>query len=103
MQLTFAREVLSKCIGDVDGMAETILPKKGNRRKRMNTFLQFILQEDYNVIEFEKILKNYGFGDLLRMEEIIQREHTPAQDMGRFEVQYNMFKQKWGEDQRDTG
>lgn len=83
MQLTFAREVLSKCIGDVDGMGKKILPRKGNRRERMSTFLKFILQEDYNVIEFEKILKNNGLGDLLIMGETIQREHAPAQDIGR--------------------
>lgn len=83
MQFTFAREVLSRCIGDVDGMGKKILPKNGNRRERMSTFLQFILQEDYNVIEFENILKNNGLEDLLKMGETIQREHTPAQDIGR--------------------
>lgn len=83
MQFTFAREVLSRCIGDVDEMGKKILPKNGNRRERMSTFLQFILQEDYNVIEFENILKNNGLGDLLKMGETIQREHTPAQDIGR--------------------
>lgn len=83
MQFTFAREVLSRCIGDVDEMGKKILPKNGNRRERMSTFLQFILQEDNNVIEFENILKNNGLGDLLKMGETIQREHTPAQDIGR--------------------
>lgn len=63
MQFTFAREVLSRCIGDVDEMGKKILPKNGNRRERMSTFLQFILQEDNNVIEFENILKNNGLGD----------------------------------------
>lgn len=57
MQITFARETLSNCIGDIDGITQKILPCNGNRRQRMSNFLQFILKEDHNVIEFEKNVK----------------------------------------------
>lgn len=64
MQLSVAREILDECNGKVSDAQEKILPKNGNRRKRMNEFLQFILQEDYNVIVFEEMLKNSGFHEL---------------------------------------
>ena len=64
MQLSIAKEILSDCIGDVRDVKTKILPKNGIRRKRMNTFLQFILQEDYNVIVFEEMLKSSGLEEL---------------------------------------
>lgn len=64
MQFSIANEILHECNGDVSNAQEKILPKNGNRRKRMNEFLQFILQEDYNVIVFEEMLKNSGFDEL---------------------------------------
>lgn len=78
MNMRFANETLSKCIGDVDLIREKILPRNGNRRKRMNDFLQFILQEDNNVIEFERMLRNNGLDDLLKKDE---RKET--QDIGK--------------------
>ncbi|XP_078341394.1 uncharacterized protein LOC144627668 isoform X2 [Crassostrea virginica] len=64
MQLSRATEILSECIGDVRDVKTKILPKNGIRRKRMNTFLQFILEEDYNVIVFEEMLKSSGLEEL---------------------------------------
>lgn len=69
MQMRFANETLSKCIGDVELIREKILPKNGNRRQRMNDFLQFILQHDHNVIEFEGMLRNNGLEELLIFDE----------------------------------
>lgn len=69
MNMRLASETLSKCIGDVDLIREKILPRNGNHRQRMNTFLQFILQDDNNVIEFERMLRNYGYEELLKKDE----------------------------------
>ncbi|XP_062571659.1 uncharacterized protein LOC134233692 [Saccostrea cucullata] len=84
MQITLARETLSKCIGDVDSIQEKILPKNGKRRQRMANFLQFILQEDHNVIQFEKMLKNNGLEDLLRINDNIHGEHIATEDIEMF-------------------
>ncbi|XP_061164251.1 uncharacterized protein LOC133173280 [Saccostrea echinata] len=81
MQIPLARETLSKCIGDVDTVQEKILPKNGKRRQRMNHFLQFILKEDHNVIQFEKMLRNNGLEDLLKINENIHGEHIAAEDI----------------------
>lgn len=83
MQIKLARDTLSKCIGDVDGIMEKILPKNGNRRQRMSHFLQFILQDDYNVIEFEKVLKYNGLDKLLIIEENFG-DDMATKDIGRF-------------------
>lgn len=83
MQITLAKETLSKCIGDVATIREKILPKNGKRRQRMNHFLQFILQEDHNVIEFEKMLRNNGLEELLKVDETVQGEHIATQDIGK--------------------
>lgn len=83
MQITLARETLSKCIGDVSAIQEKILPKNGRRRQRMNHFLQFILQEDHNVIEFEKMLRNNGLEELLKIDESVQGEHIATGDIGK--------------------
>jgi hypothetical protein len=83
MQITLARETLSNCIGDVDTIQQKILPKNGKRRERMNHFLQFILQEDHNVIEFEKMLRNNGLEELLKVDETVGGEHIAAQDIGK--------------------
>lgn len=69
MQMRFANETLSKCIGDVELVREKIQPRNGNRRQRMNYFLQFILQHDQNVIEFEGMLRNNGLKELLILDE----------------------------------
>lgn len=60
MQLTLARETLSKCIGNVNEIKKKILPGNGNRKQRMSEFLQFILQHQANLIELERTLKNNG-------------------------------------------
>lgn len=85
MQLKFAKETLSSCIGNVSKIQEDILPENGIRRDRMNKFLQFILQEDWNVIMFEKMLQNYGIEKLLRMQE-------RAQDIGIYITFYNSLE-----------
>lgn len=82
MQISYAKETLSKCIGDVEGIREKLLPKNGNRRQRMCKFLQFILQHDINVIEFEKMIRNNGLEDLLQIDETFQREHMDSHDIG---------------------
>lgn len=83
MQLSVAKETLTKCIGDVDEIREKIEPNYGNRRQRMNDFLQFVLENDHNVIEFEKMLRNNGLEDLLREDENMQENQTDRQDIGK--------------------
>lgn len=83
MQMTFARETLSNCIGDIDGITQKILPCNGNRRQRMSYFLQFILKEDHNVIEFEKMLKHNGLEKLLELSENDQEQIVSTQNIGR--------------------
>lgn len=83
MQMTFAKETLSNCIGDIDGIKQNILPRNGNRRQRMSNFLQFILKEDRNVIEFEKMLKHNGLEKLLEMSENDQEQLVSTQNIGR--------------------
>lgn len=82
MQMTLARETLTKCIGDVDEIKEKLLPKNGNRKQRMSDFLQFILQYDDNVIEFQRMLKRNGLQDLLR--EVDREIDAFHQDIGKF-------------------
>lgn len=79
LQISLAKETLTKCIGNVDAVHEMILPKNGKRRERMTRFLKFILQEDYNVIEFEKIVNSNGLEELLQNRETIFKE---PQDIG---------------------
>lgn len=83
MQMTFAKETLSNCIGDIDGIKQNILLRNGNRRQRMSNFLQFILKEDHNVIEFEKMLKHNGLEKLLEMSENDQEQLVSTQNIGR--------------------
>lgn len=83
MQMTFAKETLSNCIGDIDGIKQNILPRNGNRRQRISNFLQFILKEDHNVIEFEKMLKHNGLEKLLEMSENDQEQLVSTQNIGR--------------------
>ena len=85
MQLSIATEILSECIGDVRDVKAKILPKNGIRRKRMDTFLQFILQEDYNVIVFEEMLKSSGLEELFDLSKCKNVKDTkPAKDVGMF-------------------
>lgn len=95
MQIKLARDTLSKCIGDVDGMMEKILPKNGNRRQRMSHFLQFILQDDHNVIEFEKVLRQNGLDELLIIEGNVNGDDMATNDIGRLQVNYiNMYNSR---------
>lgn len=82
MQLTLVMETLSSCIGHVEDIKEQCLPRNGNRRQRMNRFLQFILRDDHNVIQFEKVLRNNGLEELLK-NEYVPGEHISAKDIGR--------------------
>lgn len=83
MQTTYAKETISNCIGNTNEITENILPRNGNRRQRMSNFLQFILKEDHNVIEFEKMLKQNGLEKLLEMKEKDQEQILSTQDIGR--------------------
>lgn len=83
MQTTFAIETLSNCIGDTVGITENILPRNGNLKQRMSNFLQFILKEDHNVVEFEKMLKHNGLEKLLEMSENDQEQLVCTQNIGR--------------------
>lgn len=84
MQMTFARETLSNYIGDIDGITPKILPKNGNCRQRMSNFLQFILKDDHNVIEFEKkMLKHNALEKLLEMSENDQEQLVSTQNIGK--------------------
>ncbi|XP_052678854.1 uncharacterized protein LOC128159711 isoform X2 [Crassostrea angulata] len=80
MQMTLVKETLSKCTGSVDDINEKCLPRNGNRRQRMNRFLQFILQNDHNVIEFEKVLSNNGLRELLKNKDA-SGEHVSKKDI----------------------
>lgn len=91
MQIKLARDTLSKCIVDVDGMMKTILPKNGNRRQRMSHFLRFILQDDHNVIEFEKVLRQNGLDELLLIEGNVNGDDMATKDIGRLQVNYNIM------------
>lgn len=82
MQMTLVKETLSKCTGSVDDINEKCLPRNGNRRQRMNRFLQFILQNDHNVIEFEKVLSNNGLRELLKNKDA-SGEHVSKKDIGK--------------------
>lgn len=82
MQIKLARETLSKCIGDVDEIMGKVLPKNGNRKQRMGQFLQFLLQNDHNVIEFEKVLKHNGLENLLIIEEKVKGDDMATKDIG---------------------
>lgn len=83
MQTTFALETLSNCIGDTVGIIENILPRNGNRKQRMSNFLQFILKEDHNVLEFEKMLKHNALEKLLEKSENDQEQLVCTQNIGR--------------------
>lgn len=83
MQTTFAKETLSNCIGDTDGIRENLFPRNGNRKQRMSNFLQFILKKDHNVVEFEKMLKHNGLEKLLEMNENDQEQLVCTQNIGR--------------------
>lgn len=83
MQMTLARETLSKCIGDVDSIRDKCLPRNGQRRQRMSQFLQFVLQDDHNVIEFEKVLKENGLDTLLQIDENIEGDHIATPNIGK--------------------
>lgn len=82
MQITLARETLSSCIGDVDAIKKRILPENGSRKQRMGHFLQFILQDDHNVIEFEKMLRRNSLHDLLKIVETMEEEQLPTKNIG---------------------
>lgn len=82
--MKFARETLSNYIGDIDGITPKILPKNGNSRQRMSNFLQFILKDDHNVIEFENImLKHNALEKLLEMSENDQEQLVSTQNIGK--------------------
>lgn len=82
MQISLAKETLSKCIGDVNEMRKKIYEGGKSRRERMNNFLRLIIHDDYNVIKFAKVLRENGLDELLACEESIQRKHISAQDIG---------------------
>ena len=84
MQYTIARDTLSKCIGDVSAAMDAILQVDDKRRERMNKFMQFVLQEDYNVIAFEKVLVNFGLQELLdfKTSEVEKKDSEVTQGIG---------------------
>lgn len=75
MQMVLVKETLSRCVGDVDDIRRICSPGNGYRRQRMCSFLQFILQDDNNVLEFEKILRDNGLESLLTKNETAEGEH----------------------------
>lgn len=82
MQISLAKETISKCVGDVNEMRKKIYEGGKSRRERMNNFLRLIIHDDYNVIEFAKVLKENGLEELLACEESIQRKNISPQDIG---------------------
>lgn len=83
MQVTLAKETLSKCNGNVEEISQKLLPANGNRKHRMDNFLQFILKDDINVIELERTLKSNGLENCLLIDETSQAEYTVSQRTGR--------------------
>lgn len=79
MQMTLAMETLSECIGDVDEIKKNIMQVQGTRRQRMVSFLRFILQNDHNVIVFEKMLERNGLEEILKQ---VEGEYTASRDIG---------------------
>lgn len=83
MQITLANEILSMCIGNIDAVRNKISQMDKSRYQRMNDFLRFIVQDDHNVIEFAKVLKNNGLEDLLRSNHDVRVEDILVQDVGK--------------------
>lgn len=83
MQITLANEILSMCIGNIDAVRNKISQMDKSRYQRMNDFLRFIVQDDHNVIEFAKVLKNNGLEDLLRSNHDVRLEDILVQDVGK--------------------
>lgn len=83
MQLPLAKETLSKCNGNVEEISQRLSPTNGNRKHRMDNFLQFILKDDINVIELERTLKSNGLKNCFLMDENPQTEYTTYQQTGR--------------------
>ena len=88
MQITLARETLSTCIGDVASIQENIMPKHGNHKQRMHKFLQFILQEDHNVMQFEKMLQQNGLEELLNKTGSAQGNCAETKDIGKMFISF---------------
>lgn len=84
MQFTIVRDTLSKCIGDVSSAMDNILQGDEKRKERMTKFMQFVLQEDYNVLAFEKVLVNSGLQDLLNFKtsEDVKKDSEVMQGIG---------------------
>lgn len=82
MQISLAKETISKCVGDVHEMRKKIYEGGKSRRERMNNFLRLIIHDDYNVIKFAKVLKENGLEELLACEESNQRTNISAQEIG---------------------
>lgn len=83
MQITLANEILSMCIGNIDAVRNKISQMDKSRYQRMNDFLRFIVQDDHNVIEFAKVLKNNGLEDLPRSNHDVRLEDILVQDVGK--------------------
>lgn len=75
MQMVLAKETLSQCVGNINGIKRICSPRNGYRRQRMCSFLQFILQDDNNVLKFEKMLRDNGLESLLTKNETAEGEH----------------------------
>ena len=84
MQFTIVRDTLSKCIGDVSSAMDNNLLGDEKRKERMTKFMQFVLQEDYNVLAFEKVLVNSGLQDLLNFKtsEDVKKDSEEMQGIG---------------------
>lgn len=83
MQITLAKETLLTCIGNVASIKDDIMPSYGHHKKRMHKFLQFILQEDHNVMQFEKVLKQNALEYLLHIPEKSQSSFMGTKDIGK--------------------
>lgn len=84
MQISLAKETLSKCVGDVNEIRKKIYEGGKSRKERMNNFLRLIIHNDFHVIEFAKVLRDNGLKELLTYTESIQRKHTSGQDIGNY-------------------
>lgn len=97
MQITLANETLSMCIGNVDDVKNKISQRNKSRQQRMNDFLRFIVQDDHNVIQFDKVLRKNGLQEVLHVKckDDLKEGCISIQDIGRISKSYSALYLKY--------
>lgn len=62
--MLLVREILLKCNGNVNEIKEVFCDGCKSCREWMNIFFWFIFYDDYNVVEFVKVLRKNGLKEL---------------------------------------